>query len=134
MTIPTSVLSGIKRHAEAGYPNEVCGLLIGRGSSVEAFIEAKNLNVERARDRYELDPLSFMKADDFARSRGLEVIGIYHSHPDHPPLPSETDRTRAWHGWVYLIVSVEGGRVSSQRAWLLSETDSQFEEIRLEYK
>lgn len=133
MKIPKAVADGIKRHVEAGYPNEVCGLLIGRGSTAEAFMEAKNLNVERARDRYELDPLSFKNADEFARSRGLEIIGIYHSHPDHPPLPSETDRTRAWHGWIYLIVSVESGKVSGERAWRLSEAGSQFEEVRLEY-
>ena len=122
----------IRSHAEEGYPNEVCGVLVGRDGHVSAARRCRNLNTKRARDRYELDPLSFLEADSWARRNGMEIVGIYHSHPDHPSRPSETDRQRAWQGWVYVIVSINGGRYNDVRAWVLEEDGARFKEIELE--
>jgi proteasome lid subunit RPN8/RPN11 len=102
--------SQIEKWATQGYPNESCGLLIGKqnGGAVEVkeVVSARNLNVERAHDRFELDPSDFLAADEKARGAGLELVGCWHSHPDHPARPSQTDREFAWPGWCYLIASV----------------------------
>jgi proteasome lid subunit RPN8/RPN11 len=132
VNILKSAYDGIIKHAESGYPNEVCGVLIGRDGRITGFKECRNLNRERARDRYELDPLSFKEADDWARSNGMEILGIYHSHPDHPSRPSGFDRERAWPEWVYIILSIEAGKYRDGRAWVLQDFDSPFEEEEFE--
>jgi proteasome lid subunit RPN8/RPN11 len=132
VNILKSAYDGIIKHAESGYPNEVCGVLIGRDGRITGFKECRNLNRERARDRYELDPLSFKEADDWARSNGMEILGIYHSHPDHPSRPSGFDRERAWPEWVYIILSIEAGKYRDGRAWVLKDFDSPFEEEEFE--
>ena len=124
--INESSYSGIIRHAEAGFPHEVCGVLIGLDHTITHYKECNNLNAERAHDRYELDPLSFKQADDWARDRGKEIIGIYHSHPDHPSLASETDRQRAWPEWIYIIFSINHGKYNDARAWILEDSGSKF--------
>jgi proteasome lid subunit RPN8/RPN11 len=126
--ITKTTYDGIIKHAESGYPNEVCGVLIGQRGKITTFKECRNLNKERARDRYELDPASFKEADDWARSNGMEILGIYHSHPDHPSRPSEFDRERAWPNWAYIILSIHGGRYKDGRAWILKDFGSHFEE------
>jgi proteasome lid subunit RPN8/RPN11 len=120
----------IEQAARASYPLEACGLILGRrnGSCVEAarVVSARNLDRERARDRYELDPQDFLAADAEARGAGLDIVGVWHSHPDHPARPSATDLERAWEGWSYVIVSVAADGVRELRAWRLA--DGSFEE------
>jgi len=125
--ISKATFEGIKKHAERGYPNEICGVMIGAAGRITEFAACRNLNNERAHDRYELDPLSFNDADEEARKKKLDIIGIYHSHPDHPPRPSETDRVRAWGGWEYLIISIEKGVFGESGLWRLNEKTRQFE-------
>lgn len=132
MKIVKSVYDGIIKHAESGYPNEVCGVLIGKEGEITSFKECRNLNQERARDRYELDPFSFKEADDWARSKGMEIVGIYHSHPDHPSRPSEFDRERAWPDWAYIIFSIHDGKYHDARAWFLGNPNSRFEGEEIE--
>jgi len=124
----------IEENASRGYPNESCGLLIGgfnEGETVVASVTAAlNLNTERSRDRYVLDPDDFARADRLAAARGLDVVGIWHSHPDHPAEPSQTDLNAAWPGYSYVIVSVAMGRAQTIRSWRL--IDGWFEEERLE--
>jgi len=127
-----SAYDGIIKHAEAGFPHEVCGVLIGDGGIITQYRECRNLNTERAHDRYDLDPESFKEADEWARGNGLEIIGIYHSHPDHPSIASETDRQRAWPEWVYMIFSINGGRYNDARAWVLEDFDAKFKEVAVE--
>jgi len=109
----------------AGYPYETCGLLIGRAgkeaTEVEDLVQARNLNRERPGDRFELDPDAFAATDRRVREVGLEIVGIWHSHPDHPAIPSQTDRTGAWAGWSYLIASVGRQGLFSLRSWSLQE-------------
>ncbi|MBE7490443.1 MAG: M67 family metallopeptidase [Planctomycetes bacterium] len=104
----------IEAHAAETYPHECCGLLVGRVEArgrvaLEAH-RAGNLNVERAHDRFSLDPKDFMRVDTQARARGLDIVGIYHSHPDHPARPSQTDLEAAWEGYSYVIVAVNKGK------------------------
>lgn len=127
-----SVYGGIIKHAEAGFPHEVCGVLVGSDGKITHYRECRNLNTERAHDRYDLDPVSFKEADEWARGKGLEIVGIYHSHPDHPSIASETDRQRAWPEWVYMIFSINSGRYNDARAWVLEDFDSNFMEVAVE--
>lgn len=107
----------------AGYPHETCGLLVGRQADgvveVVDLVQARNLNQQRAEDRYELDPGDFIAADQTAREQGLEIVGIWHSHPDHPAEPSATDLASAWEGWSYLIASISRDSMDDLRAWRL---------------
>jgi len=94
--IPASILREIYDHTEASYPNECCGLMIGttdqnKNHTVHTFRTCKNLNKERSRDRYDMDPLDMLRAEREFENRPWDIIGIYHSHPDHPSRPSQTD-------------------------------------------
>ena len=124
----------LRRMVEQSYPKEACGLLLGTGDAESRRVmnvrEAGNLSVERAGDRYELDPQDFLAADREARAAGMDILGIWHSHPDHPARPSETDRAAAWPEWSYLIVSVGRAGVQEMRSWRLNGGD--FEEEAIE--
>lgn len=113
----------LARQAAAGYPHEVCGLLVGRLDGdhvrVERLVSARNLNQERAHDRYILDPQAFVTADAEARRDGLEILGIWHSHPDSPARPSLTDLEAAWEGYSYVIVTVRQGQPEDLRSYRL---------------
>jgi proteasome lid subunit RPN8/RPN11 len=111
---------------EAGYPNEICGILLGHNGPETSALEAwpvPNINAERSRDRYELDSLTQVKLEKEARQRGLDVVGYYHSHPDHPALASETDSQLSWPGIHYLIVSVQAGRAGELHAFHRSDAE-----------
>ena len=119
---------------EDEYPVEACGLLLGRtseqGRDVVSAAHARNIEAERKRDRYRLAPEDWMAADREARSQGLEIIGIWHSHPDHPAVPSQTDLEAAWEGYAYLILSVTAEGVTDVRSWQLAQ--GRFEEESIE--
>lgn len=125
----------LRAHAEAGYPDEVCGFLIGsmdlpgREFTVREARAAVNRHGSGASRRYRIDPDEYRAAEREAERRGLELIGIYHSHPDAPARPSEYDREHAWPNSAYVIVSVEAGRAGELRAWLLAEDRSGFDEL-----
>lgn len=110
--------------AASAYPHEGCGLLLGRRAGAETRVvevrAARNIRTERARDRYEIDPADYLAAETAASAAGIEVVGIWHSHPDHPARPSPTDREYAWAGWSYLIAAVMAGGVTELRAWRLN--------------
>ena len=131
--LPQTLGESLNAFVRQGYPRETCGLLLGvrRGDEhvVTQVRRARNLNVERAEDRYELDPDDFLAADREARAAGLDIVGIWHSHPDHPARPSATDRDGAWPGWSYLIVSVGREGVGEIRSWRLNGGDFEEEKI-----
>ena len=120
MKIAQSVLDEIRRHGQEGYPHEICGLMLGpgggRGRVTEAH-RARNIIVDRAADRYEIDPRDQIRIQRDADDRGLDVVGYYHSHPDHPAQASATDAQRSWAGVIYLIVSVHEGTAVDQNAF-----------------
>ena len=116
-----------------GYPNETCGLLLGRlggETRVEHTVPGRNLNTARARDRYQLDPQDFLAADQDARRLGLEIVGVWHAHPDHSAHPSQTDREGAWAGWSYVIAAVTEQGVAEIRSWRLEGDRFIEEEIK----
>ena len=124
INLPAPLRDELEKIAVNGYPNETCGVLVGASTDgqvrVERVFQARNLNTERARDRYVLDPDDLMTADEAAREAGLDIVGFWHTHPDHPALPSETDREAAWDGYSYVILSVSGARVEDLRSWRLN--------------
>lgn len=134
LLLPHPLRSKLAILAENGYPHETCGLLIGAHSEqktcVARVIQARNLNIARPRDRYELDPLDFLTAHRAAQSEGLEVVGVWHSHPDHPARPSETDRAAAWPEWSYVIAAVTERGVARVRSWRLDGDEFHEEHIQ----
>jgi proteasome lid subunit RPN8/RPN11 len=119
--------------AAAAYPLEGCGVLVGavegagEGArvSVRSVSGAANLS-PRGRDRYELDPLAIVRAERAAREAGLDVVGFWHSHPDHPAVPSRLDTERAWADYLYVIVSTSPGGSLEVHAWRLAAGGGQF--------
>ena len=113
----------LSRLAQASYPLEACGLLVGRVADTKIdtvrVVVGGNLNLERPGDRYLLDPQDFLAADRAARAEGLEIVGIWHSHPDHPARPSRTDLESAWEGYSYLIISTTADGAGALRSWRL---------------
>ncbi len=125
LSVPAAVRARLDSLARRGYPQEVCGLLVGsRDDGVIVVRRAEpvaNVETERAADRYRLDPDAFLAIDRAARREGLDIVGIWHTHPDHPPRPSATDLELAWPGYVYLILAVANGTAVEPRAWLLHD-------------
>lgn len=122
----------IERHGEREYPHECCGLLVGRFDAngakvVEETIAVSNAREEEARhNRSLITPQELMRGERRARERGLEVVGNYHSHPDHPARPSQFDLDHAWPMWSYVIVSVQRGRAAELLSWELEADRSRF--------
>lgn len=127
LELPEDVKEAICAHAREGYPHEVCGVLVGKMHGVtpaerrEARVafRARNLNSDRPHDRYLMDPSDMNAADVAAREQGLEIVGFYHSHPDHPAVASKTDleNSSPWGGYSYPIVSVRKGDIADLRSW-----------------
>lgn len=135
MKIFQSILDHVIKLCEEGYPFEICGILLGRIDKeckiVTEIHPAKNLNRERAKDRYEFDPGDFCKADTESRAKGLEILGFYHSHPDHPSEASQTDTERAWAGYSYFIVSVIRRKTANFRSWRLNNGEMIEEKVEV---
>lgn len=121
----------IARHGEDGYPEEVCGFLLGRAGhgrkTVTTLLPIENIRQENRARRFEIAPDDFYQADQAARGRGEEILGFYHSHPDHPARPSEYDRVHAWPWYSYIIVAVQGGKAADLTSWVLRDDGSQFD-------
>ena len=132
--IPSAVQEQLDRWISAGYPEEVCGLLVGHTTDedvdVVRAVPARNLETSRRQDRFKLAPDDWLATENKARAEGLEIIGIWHSHPDHPARPSQTDLKAAWEGYAYLIVSVTARGIADVRSWRLVE--GSFEEQPIE--
>ena len=129
MRVERAALAEVDSHAVEGSPNEVCGLLIGPrgGGRVTQARRARNTVTERARDRYEIDPRDHIRSQKECDAAGLEVVGYYHSHPDHPAQPSVFDAERAWAGPLYLIVSVARGKVAGRNAFVAERDGGPFQ-------
>jgi proteasome lid subunit RPN8/RPN11 len=128
VTLGESVSSTIRDHGRQTYPNECCGALIGRdGRVIEAF-QLPNTTEEGPRRRFLVRPGDYRAAEARASEQGGELLGFYHSHPDHPAQPSQYDLDHAWPFFSYVIVSVRDGRPEEIRSWRLREDRSQFDE------
>lgn len=137
--LPRHLLT-IHRHAQIAYPEECCGVLVGRplrgreGVFVERVLSVPNGHADDRGRRFSIEPETLLAAQKEARRVGLEIVGYYHSHPDHPARPSEHDREHAWPGLSYLIVSINGNEVAETRSWRLAEDRSSFEEEGMDHR
>jgi len=123
----------IKQHGERAYPEECGGLLLGAmedgGRVIREVLPLENVRKDSRHNRVELSPLDYARAEREASKRGLGVWGYYHSHPNHPAVPSGFDLDHApFIEWSYLIVSVREGKAEELRAWTVREDRSQFDE------
>ena len=139
LTIPVQVMGEIHAHGEALYPEEGAGLLLGliEGDHREArrvLPMPNHFEPNERGHRYRLDPQETLQAEQLAEQLGLEVIGVFHSHPDHPPTPSQYDLEWAVPWFVYLITSVENGSASDSRVWRMLENHSRMVEEVLKIK
>ena len=132
METTPNILDQIRTHGAEAYPEEGCGFLLGvvtedGAHRVTATRPAPNRRAERRERRYELTAEDYRSADAAAREQGLDVVGTYHSHPDHPARPSETDLAEAtFPGFTYVIVSVRDGAPEALTAWTLAPDRSEF--------
>lgn len=131
-------LDQIRKHGEETYPHECCGFLLGTsegGTNVLAeVLPAENERQESRETRYLITPEQYKRADDYARSRGLGMIGYYHSHPDHPAAPSGYDLDHScWPGESYVIVAIEQGKSAALNSFTKPDYASfEQEEILIE--
>jgi len=132
------IVERMSEHVRRAYPEEGCGVLLGReaGGSreVEEAIVFENQCEDSRQNRYLISPEQFLAAEKGARARRLDVIGIFHSHPDHPARPSSYDLEHAWPYYSYVIVSVEEGRIGEIRCWRLADDRSALEAEPLEIR
>lgn len=132
--LAAGALEAIRAHARAAYPEECCGALLGRaldaGGAAREVVRAavaENARREDRARRYLIGPEDVLRLEAEAARAGLEVVGFYHSHPDHPAEPSAFDREHAWPWYAYLIVSVRAGVPGEARAWRLASDRGAFE-------
>jgi len=133
LEISREVLNRIYAHGEAAYPDEGAGFLLGMANGeqrqVAAILPLENAREDSTRhNRYLLTPQDYLRGEQHATGLGLDVLGVFHSHPDHPDRPSEFDRQWAMPWFSYVITSVAGGQAVGSRSWRLTEDRSAFEE------
>lgn len=132
-----SHLDAIKRQAEAAYPYECCGLLLGMElgdtKAVEELLPLENAREDSPHNRFLIPPGRVKEGNRMARERGMEVLGFYHSHPDAGARPSAYDLEHAWPWYSYIILSVKGGEAAGLTSWRMAGDRSGFvpEEIVL---
>ena len=137
LLIDPGTLRRIHTHGEEAYPHEGAGFLLGREEGgtrwvLDIFPVDNERQGEEARRRYLLGPEEMLRAETAATRQGLQLLGVFHSHPDHPNQPSEFDREWALPWLSYIITSVEQGQALESRAWRLKDDRSGFEEESLE--
>jgi len=134
--LPKAVVEEIRREGQRTYPEECCGALLGRaeegGKSVLVARPFENGHQGERRRRYLVGPDAYRDTEAWARSHGLDVVGIYHSHPDHPARPSEFDREHAWPWYSYVILSVEQGKPAGMTSWVLADERDRFDPEELQ--
>jgi proteasome lid subunit RPN8/RPN11 len=133
LQINEQALTHIHDHALADYPNECCGFLYGENMparQISLIRKVKNVKQGDQRRRFEISPLDYLAAENYALENNLELLGIYHSHPNHPARPSEHDRVQAVEVFSYIITSVTEDKINDTTSWRLTG-DKQFKEEQL---
>jgi proteasome lid subunit RPN8/RPN11 len=116
--ISAKAVAAIREEAERAYPNEGCGALLGSPSlGILETVAIANREAEAPRIRFTVDPQDYVRVENEAEARGLDLVGFWHSHPDHPARPSPTDRRYAWEGLLTLVIAVETGKSRDLTAW-----------------
>src|SRR6266851_3625078 len=133
LTVATAVDDAIRRHGQETYPHECCGALVGVPGRVRTTVALPNTTEEGPRRRFLVRPSDYRLAEQRATELGGELLGFYHSHPDHPARPSQYDLDHAWPNFAYIIVAVAAGAAQAMTVWYLKEDRSSFEEGSLQH-
>jgi proteasome lid subunit RPN8/RPN11 len=127
LVLDAGIAAAIRRHGEEAYPHECCGALVGRNDSAAAVVALPNTTEEGPRRRFLVRPSDYRLAEQRAGELGAELLGFYHSHPDHPARPSQYDLDHAWPNFAYVIVSVAAGAAADMTVWWLKDDRTTFE-------
>jgi len=132
LQVPDAAIEAIRAHGAQTYPDECCGALLGprQGEIVEAFALPNETSGERRR-RFLIGPEEYRAAERRATETAQELLGFYHSHPDHPAIPSTFDLEHAWPNLSYIIVSVKKGTAAEMRSWRLKTDRSGYDEEQI---
>ena len=128
LTLCAEAHRGIRRHGQETYPHECCGALIGRDRLVVEALALPNRTDDGPRRRFLVRPADYRAAERRATETTAELLGFYHSHPDHPARPSRYDLDHAWPTFAYVIVAVDCGEPGAMTSWRLREDRSEFDE------
>jgi len=128
LRLTDGVDEAIRAHGRETYPHECCGALVGRDSLVTSAVPLPNTTDEGPRRRFLVRPSDYREAERAATEAGGDLLGFYHSHPDHPAVPSQYDLDHAWPSFSYVIVSVVSGEPGDLRSWALRDDRSAFDE------
>jgi proteasome lid subunit RPN8/RPN11 len=131
LLIDATIDGEIRRHGEETYPYECCGALVGTGNRVTGTVALANTTEEGPRRRFMVRPSDYRIAEQKATELGGELLGFYHSHPDHPARPSQYDLDHAWPTFAYIIVAVAQGKSEVMTVWYLKDDRSAFDEGEL---
>jgi proteasome lid subunit RPN8/RPN11 len=129
LSIPRTLLEQLRQHGEETYPHECCGVLVGEfdptgGKAVQAVVPCGNTRTDSPQNRYLIDPSELVRIQREALLTGRDIVGFYHSHPDHPAQWSATDLAEAhWTGCSYVITSVEKGRAVLTNSFQLQDRE-----------
>ena len=133
LTITAAVDRAIRAHGQETYPHECCGALVGREGRVTDVVALPNTTEEGPRRRFLVRPADYREAERRATALGAELLGFYHSHPDHPARPSQYDLDHAWPTFAYIIVAVAQATAHDMTVWFLKDDRSSFEEGTLHH-
>lgn len=129
LVVPNRLIEEMNAHVEEAYPEEGAGFLIGESGEVKEIMALSNSREDGARhNRFLFSPEDYLKAELKAEGLGLNLIGVFHSHPDCPNIPSDYDREWAQPFFSYIITRVDHGKAVNSRSWRLVEDRSRFEE------
>ena len=128
LQLGSGVLEAIQQHGRETYPHECCGALIGRESDVSSTMALPNITDEGPRRRFRISDADYMSVERTATAAGAELLGFYHSHPDHPARPSQYDLDHALPFFSYVIISVVSGEPGDVHSWKLRDDRSAFDE------
>jgi proteasome lid subunit RPN8/RPN11 len=136
ISVSDEKLAEMRAHGERDYPYECCGLMLGRFEHelkqvLETYAISNAREEEAKRNRFLIRPEELMRGEKYARERGLEVIGFYHSHPDDVAVPSQYDLEHAWPTYSYIVMSVEKTRAVDLRSWEMESDRSRFNEEQI---
>lgn len=135
LIVPDHLIKQMNAHVEKAYPEEGAGFLIGNEGRVENILPLENSREEGARhNRFLITPEDYLQAELTADRLGLSLIGVFHSHPDCPNVPSEYDREWAQPFFSYIITRVDNGKAMNSRSWKLVEDRSTYEEEEIKIK
>ena len=137
LTISKELAEKIRAHGAETYPHECCGALLGKDSEpreILGLFPLINRRDDSPRNRFSVSTADVVEAEKVARGQGLDVVGWYHSHPDHPARPSQYDRDHAWPWYSYIIVSVAEGKPQDMTSWRLNDDREQFSPEAIEIK